>query len=364
MQKVHFWSICGSVSRAGWECIDESYQILIPTVSKMLVLGIGNTSEIDGVTYYQIEIKLPLRSLSVSRRYTDFVNLVGQLSDELGISPGQFPYQLPPKGSLFTSKSKLITERKYALFEFLNHLIRDRDLQNRKPVHTFLELPSNFKFSRSMFEEDGGNDDDKFVIDESPEEIDSKLWLSYLRQVRSALSSLPQSEDIAARATARENVNKYIQPNIQKLVSSLSYLSQTGEISAAEFSKRTSSLRELLNETERLIFRKGADSKALDQKSPHYNFTKRSQAKDQPVETKNTARLSNKELLAQQQQVHKDQDQEVEQLRKIIARQREISETIGREVEEHNEILDRFNDEVEVSSEKLKDARARAKRIT
>lgn len=328
----------------------------------MSLIGIGSTSETDGVTYYDIEITLPLRALSVSRRYSDFVTLVHQLCLDLGISSGEFPYQLPPKGSFFSSKAKLVTERKYRLSEFLNSVIRDRDLQNRTAVHTFLQLPSNFKFTPAMFEDDGASNDNKFLINEEAEEIDKTQWLAYLRQIRSTLGDIPRADDIKSRSVAREQVNKYIQPNIQKLASALSLYNQNGEIDSSEFGKRTSSLRELLNETERLVFKRDVATKKED--SPYKAFSKRSQHKEQPKETETTESLDNKELLQQQQQVHKDQDQEVEQLRKIIARQREIGETIGREVEEQNEMLDRFNDEVDASSDKMKDARAKAKRIT
>lgn len=325
----------------------------------MSLITIGSTSESDGVTYYDVNITLPLRALTVSKRYSDFGNLVKLLCDDLGISLGEFPYQLPPKGSFFTSKAKIVNERRFSLSEFLNSVVRDRDLQNRPAVHSFLQLPSNFKFTPAMFEEEGISDS-KFLIDESSEDIDNSQWLKYLRQVKSALAELPRGDDIASRSAAREHVNKYIQPNIQKLASALSLLNLSGAIDSSQFSQRTSSLRELLNETERLIFKR--DVAAKKEGSPHYAFSKKQ--KDPAKETSSTADLDNHQLLQQQQQIHKDQDQEVEQLRKIIARQREIGETIGREVEEQNEMLDRFNDEVDASSDKMKDARARAKKVT
>lgn len=325
----------------------------------MSLISIGSTSEKEGVTYYDINITLPLRALTVSRRYSEFTNLVKELSEDLGISSGEFPYQLPPKGSFFASKAKTVNDRRFRLSEFLNSVVRDRDVQNRPAIHSFLQLPSNFKFTPAMFE-DEGTSDSKFTIDENPEEIDKNQWLTYLRQIKSSLNEIPKGDDIASRATAREQVNKYIQPNVQKLASALSALHQNGDIDSSQFGQRTSSLREILNETERLIFKR--DSVAKKETSPHYAFSKKQ--KDQPKETASTVELSNKELLQQQQQIHKDQDLEVEQLRKIIARQREIGETIGREVEEQSEMLDQFNDEVDASSEKMKDARARAKKIT
>ena len=79
-------------------------------------------------------------------------------------------------------------------------------------------------------------------------------------------------------------------------------------------------------------------------------------------ETPETLPLNNKELLQHQVQIHQNQDKELDQLRVLIARQKQIGELINAEVEEQNEMLDRFNEEVDYTSSKIKQARRRAKR--
>ena len=78
-------------------------------------------------------------------------------------------------------------------------------------------------------------------------------------------------------------------------------------------------------------------------------------------ETPETLPLNNKEL-QHQVQIHQNQDKELDQLRVLIARQKQIGELINAEVEEQNEMLDRFNEEVDYTSSKIKQARRRAKR--
>ena len=80
-------------------------------------------------------------------------------------------------------------------------------------------------------------------------------------------------------------------------------------------------------------------------------------------ETPETLPLNNKELLQHQVQIHQNQDKELDQLRVLIARQKQIGELINAEVEEQNEMLDRFNEEVDYTSSKIKQARRRAKKI-
>lgn len=327
----------------------------------MSIISIPSTTVEGKVTFYQINIRLPLRSLSVQKRYSEFVDLVGALSYELGIPASEFPYPLPPKGSVFSNKNKLVVERQNRLGEFIASVIRDRDLQNRKCVHRFLQLPQNFKFTPALFKDDSNNDT-RFLIDEDDNDIDKAQWLSHLRMVRFSLAELNKDKALSSRLESREKINKYIRPNVEKLAISLVHLSKSGEIEPLELLNRTTMLREVQAEIESVLESKGeVEHKVTNGIAPRRVFARAIEGP--PAETNATIELNNKELLQQQQQVHKQQDQELEQLRMIIHRQKQIGETINREVEEQNELLERFSGEVDASSDKVKLARSRARKI-
>lgn len=320
-------------------------------------ISITDTHFENKVVYYLVEVVLPLRRITVNKRYSDFVLLVAALTKELGISTSDFPYELPPKKRLFSNLDQIVAERKFRLSEFLNAVVRDLDLCNRRPVHRFLNLPQNFKFTRDLFGSDKEPvSDDKFLIDEDAGAITKNQWLTYLRVVKSSVQSLSTDQSMASRTEARARINKYVLPNVEKLGVSLAQLSQKGAISGAELKERTQALAAVQARVESVL--------APEKKEETTGFLRPfERTRYEAVDTKDTIALSNTELLQRQQQIHKDQDSEVEALRKIIGRQKQIAQMINLEVEEQNEMLNQFNDEVEASTEKMNGARGRAKKI-
>lgn len=330
----------------------------------MSIVSIPEFLDISGTIYYRVKISLPLRSISVEKRYSDFVELVKSLSGELGLSTSDFPYKLPPKSGPFGNKRKIAEQRQLRLTEFLLDIVKDRDLQNRVTVHRFLQLPKNFRFSRDLFEsEDVKYNDEKFLIDDSDAAIEKDQWLTYFRVVRSSVSKLSQDKNLAAQVETREKIKKYIQPNVEKLTRSLSHLSNTGVIDKSEVTSRTTKLSQLQNDIEQTL-----SIHSRMEREPATNISLMGRVFGKPGagvvrEQESTAGLNNQQLFQQQQQIHQQQDQEIEQLRKIIARQRLMGQAINQEVEEQNEMLDRFSEEVDSSSDKLRNARTRAKKI-
>lgn len=330
----------------------------------MSVLPIDTTSTgKDGATYYHINIKLPLRSLTVMKRYSDFDQLVSNLSKDLGISVNDFPLELPPKKLISFRSGNLVNERKVGLTKFLNGLIRDTEFQNHPFVHEFLGLPINFKLSNSSVSAsaNGGGHIERFPSDFKS--IDGNSWLQYTRQLKCSMLDSQQKPELLSsteKIRAKENINNVIRPNLSKLENSLAYLFQLKQIDPLEKKKRQLMLSEISQELESLYSILQSNARA---KRDLFEYSSRRVIGKQAEETNETLPLNNNELLQKQQQIHKQQDQEVEQLRKIIQRQRQIGEVINNEVTEQNEILDQLNEDVEKSSNKLKNARSRIRRI-
>lgn len=329
----------------------------------MSIIFIPDYLEKNGTIYYNVNIKLPLRSISVSRRYSDFVELVTTLSDDLGLGVSEFPYKLPPKTSVFSSRKSVSELRKVLLADFLDKVVRDRDLQNRPTVHKFLQLPKNFNISRDLFKEDTESvKDTRFLITDTDTDISGDQWLLYFRIVKSSISKLDRGKTLTTRAETREKVQKYVRPNLEKLARALTNLGRSGAISKNEWNSRTARLSQIQDDVESIL----GNREELFQEATNARLGGRVFGKpsaDAARETNETVGLNDRELFQQQQQIHKEQDQEVEQLRMIIARQRQIGEAINQEVEEQNEMLDRFSEEVDHSANKLQNARARAKKI-
>ncbi|KAI5964558.1 hypothetical protein KGF57_001050 [Candida theae] len=296
-------------------------------------IAIPTEIDIDGSTYYQIDIKLPLRSYSIKKRYSDFEQLVDTLCHDLGINHKDFPYTLPGKRINWLNKYNVIEERKRGLTDFLNGMINDRSLQNEREFLNFLQLPKNFKF-------------------QDRPQVNNENWHELYRGVKTELFDLSNTYGSNV-IKLKEQIRKSIQPSINDLITS------SGVEDKTESSRRRSMISQLQSKIDEMLIQQprqssaGAFSRVLGGDGGAVNAK----------ETEDTLPLNNKELLQHQVHIHQTQDQELEQLRKIIARQRQIGETINAEVEEQNAMLDRFNEEVEQTTDKIKQARRRTRRI-
>ena len=335
------------------------------TTSLKDVISIPNDIEIGGATYYQIHIKLPLRSFIVKKRYSDFEQFISNLCDNLGINVKDFPYSLPAKRiNWLNNKNSIIEERKVELTKLLNNIIKDRSLQNEKIVLEFLQLPINFKFNNDIFKNDD-NDGPSFLnMDVST----SDSWLQVYRSLKQDIQDCQYPLSIQEKIRIKQKINTTYQPILQNLLKSRSQLSLSND----EKQKRTSLINQLQTTLETILNSQlYQQSHASDNMPGGFRQAKRVLGATPPPpdlpketkETKETLPLSNQELLQQQIQIHKQQDQEVEQLRHLIARQRNMGELIHNEVEEQNLMLDRFNEEVDSAGDKIKNARHRARKI-
>lgn len=123
--------------------MSPSLQLSIPTTSLA-------TSPGKPHTLYHINLRLPLRTLTVAKRYNDFLTLHSQLTSTVGSPP---PLNPPPK-SYFTrtvSNPALTENRRAALEAYLNAILTSPDERWRSspPWRTFLTLPSNWSASSS-----------------------------------------------------------------------------------------------------------------------------------------------------------------------------------------------------------------------
>ena len=296
----------------------------------MSTITIPHDIEIGGSTYYQINIKLPLRSFTIKKRYLEFQQLVLDLSRNLGIDSRDFPYELPGKRINWLNKTSIVEERKVGLAEFLNNLIQDSTLQNEREVLSFLQLLSNFRFTKDMLQ---NNRADLDSVQNNWYDVYRKLKLDILNE---------SSSSISEQIHIRDRISRVYQPRILDLVRAIG----TDKEEALKKKQLVSQLQESIDNL-------------LVQEVPRSKRVLGGAVKETPE----TLPLNNKELLQHQVQIHQNQDKELDQLRVLIARQKQIGELINAEVEEQNEMLDRFNEEVDYTSSKIKQARRRAKKI-
>src|SRR5271156_5259365 len=96
-------------------------------------------------TIYNISLRLPLRSFTVQKRYSDFITLHESLTDQVGPPP---PADLPSKSwfSRTVSNPELTEERRKGLELYLQTINTTDDARWRMTSvwRAFLNLPSSF----------------------------------------------------------------------------------------------------------------------------------------------------------------------------------------------------------------------------
>ena len=313
--------------------------------------------EINGSTYYQINVKLPLRSYTIKKRYSDFDNLVKTLCHHIGINRKDFPYTLPAKRIHWLNKSNVVEERKQEFTRFLNNMLLDSSLRNEPEFLLFLQLPKNFKFQhRPQIDENGEGGD---------------LWYDVYRSLKNQLleelNSLKSGQGNTNTVRLKERIHKNYQPTINDLANSAAANNKENKQEMMKRKLYISQVQSLVTQIEN--FKKPNSWGETDSNgNSNGNGSRRifggaSGGSAHVKETDDTIALTNQELLQHQLQIHQNQDKEIEQLRVSIAKQRQIGEAINAEVEEQNSILDQFNEEVENTSDKVQQARRRAKKI-
>ena len=346
-------------------------------------------------TIYNITIRLPLRSFSIQKRYSDFILLNSGLSDQVGSPP---PCTLPAKSwfARTVSNPQLTEERRHSLETYLKTVneIDDSRWRTTSVWRAFLNLPSSFANStsskagalHSMISGPGAGGSpitDPVVWLDAHRDLKAQLQDARLNLTNrdQAATTQKQHEASAAakshlvKATGLISALEDGLANIQK-VSDGGWGSQKlgdGEIrrrkdliSAAK--KDRDGLENLLNAM--------ATKSKLDQTVASIQQTselmvsapsgklKVGGGRVLGKETNETRELDNQGVLQLQKQKMADQDLDVDELRKIVQRQKELGIAINQELEVQNDMLRMVDEDVDRVQEKIQIAKRRIGKIS
>lgn len=351
-----------------------SVEISIPTTS------LSPTSSPH--TIYHITIRLPLRSFTVSKRYSDFSAFHATLVNQTNAQP---PVPLPSKSwfSNTISNERFREERRCGLEDYLRAINEAPDGRWRtSPAwRAFLNLPTaaaststtaNTSTRLHAAITDPGNAANAPITDPT-------LWLDYYRDMKAHLhdarlqlsrrdqettpqkqhESSAQAKSSLVRAgsmitTLEEGLRNLSGRGTKANESTTSPALGEGELRRRKdllinARKEKDGLEDLLNAmaTKSRLDHAVASIQSKDELLRAGNADGASNGRRTPVksgrvlgkETERTRELDNEGVLQLQQQTMQDQDASVEELMKIIIRQRELGTAINNELEVQNELL-------------------------
>ncbi|CAZ82021.1 unnamed protein product [Tuber melanosporum] len=363
-------------------------EISIPTTSLA-------TSPGKPHTVYHILLRLPLRSITVKKRYNDFVELHSRLTDTVGSVP---PKPLPPKSyfSRTVGNPAMTEERRDGLEKYLLGILHSGDPRWRdSPAwRTFLNLPANWSAGSSAASSvslvgytpgiggGGGPITDPTLWLDTHRELktllhDARMYLSKRDQAGSA------GEQHEASAGAKRCLVK-VGSLITALDNGLKEVGNGGrgnngwgagkegkELLDGEIRRRkdlVSSARKerdgLESLANSLASKRAAQNSSVAAMAADKNalFTGASASKNTfgggrvlgaPLpETERTRELDNRGVLQLNDQYMREQDRVVEGMLKNVGRMKEIGVAIGEEIDLQNKMLEDLDRDVDKPSAK------------
>ncbi|KAB8078284.1 putative SNARE complex subunit [Aspergillus leporis] len=352
-------------------------------------------------TIYNLTLRLPLRSFTISKRYSDFVSFHKTLLAQTNAPP---PAPLPPKTWFqnTVSNATLREDRRAALETYLQAINEADNPQwrNSPAWRAFLNLPSTGNNSNTSTRLHTAVTDATAIKDPT-------LWLDMYRDMKTHLhdarlhltrrdqETTPQRQhESSARAKSslvragtligalEEGLLKVLGERTQSqseggpASSRRGWTSGNSALGDGEVRRRKDLLinaRKEKDGLEDLLNAMAAKSRvdnvvaSVQDKEALVGSASRKPARSGRVlgkETERTRELDNQGVLQLQRQTMDEQDQSVEELLKIIRRQKELGIAINEEVEVQNALLSMANEDAERVHRKIEIGKKRIGKIS
>ena len=342
-------------------------------------------------TIYNITLRLPLRSFTLQKRYSDFTTLHTLLTSQAGAAP---PAPLPSKSwfTRTTSSPELTEERRKGLETYLKAINESNDerWRNTSAWRTFLNLPSN-TISRS-----NTSSTLRGALNGSQPITDPVVWLDHHRDLKSQLHDArlhltrrDQAPTAQAQHEASAQAKKFLVragTMLQTLDTGLANPSSasswgTPRLGEGELRRRRDLLSSAKREKEGLetllsaMVAKSAIDKTVADKSESTSLlggpaaaaaasTHKPSGRVLGKESDRTRALDNQGVLQLQKQMMHEQDEDVMVLARAVARQKELGEQIQEELVVQNEMLGMLDEDVTRVQGKMDVARKRIGKIS
>jgi regulator of vacuolar morphogenesis len=329
-------------------------------------------------TCYHVSVRLPLRSYTLPKRYSDFTALQDQLVHVVGLPP---PVALPKKHFLSSTLNNpaLIEERRKGLEEYLQGIINAQDpcWRDSPPWRTFLNLPVTNK-SRKV---DRGKEEDWLQVHKQ-----AKTLLQDARQHLSRRSTAPTIKEQHSASAAAKRCLVLAGTKVTALQNELNSVESDHDqgkgvwLGEGEIRRRRDLIGELnaeilglerLNQSlaiqrTTLSVPNASEQNAnpLFMQQPTHNPVSIRRVFGAPPETERTKGLDNAELLQLQTTIMKEQDDQMDEFLRQVRRSGNLAQQIHEELGSHLDLLEGLEADVDHVDVKIKRASKRADKLS
>ncbi|KAE8148720.1 hypothetical protein BDV25DRAFT_168264 [Aspergillus avenaceus] len=355
-------------------------------------------------TIYNITLRLPLRTFTITKRYTDFLSLHKTLLTQTPLAP---PAPLPPKTwfSSTVSNAQLRESRRQALETYLQSIndAEDARWRNTSAWRTFLNLPSSGSNSATATRlhaaaavtgagEDGIRDPTVWLDvyrDLKGHLHDARLHLTRRDQETAPLRQHESSARAKSCLVRAGSLVGALEEGLKRFGHTSTSTSSTtstgggnggggmtglgeGEIRRRKdlvinARKEKDGLEDLLNAMAAKSRLDNAVASIQDKEALMGGSAGKKPARSGRVlgrETERTRELDNQGVLQLQRTTMQEQDRSVEELMKIVHRQKELGVAINEELEVQNALLKLTDEDAERLSRKVDIGKKRIGKIS
>ncbi|KAL8903733.1 MAG: hypothetical protein Q9207_003728 [Kuettlingeria erythrocarpa] len=343
-------------------------------------------------TIYHITLRLPLRTFTLQKRYSDFVTLHGALTSQAnGASP---PVSPPPK-SYFTStisSPALAESRRQALETYLQTINTDPDdrWRNTPAWRSFLNLPGSSSSNGRQAK------DLRSALNSGQPITDPIAWLDHHRHLKKTLHSARlelTKRDQASSAQSQHECSAQAKRCLVQAGQIISNLDKglktlgtdawgTEKLGDGEMRRRMDLVESAKKEKEGLenllnamVAKSSLDAtiasaspaskeKLLSVNASSDGHRKPATGRVLGKETDRTRALDNQGVLQLQKQIMQEQDADVDLLAAAVRRQRAIAGEINEELEVQKSLLGLLDEDVDRVQGKLDVAKKRIGKIS
>ena len=364
--------------------MQSTIDITIPTAR--------TTSEAKSFTVYDISIRLPLRTVTVFKRYSEFAELNRLITAQAATAP---PLSLPPKHyfSSTTGNATLTESRRVGLEAYLQVINSAVDPRWRDTPawRSFLSLPSN------VLPRTGTSAGTLSSTGNVSSSSDPAIWLdghrrlkATLREARSIIApKLPSENNAASHESSVAAKSALVRAGNMLSELNRGLVSRKDEwgkekLGEGEFRRRRDLLaagRQEIEDLENLISAI-TKKKELDEvlernqelrgpatppsaaKGSHSGATKVGRGRVLGRETSRTRELDNTGVLELQKQTMQEQDEDIDLIAAAVKRQKELAIQINEELVVQNEMLSILDEDATRTDAKINIAKKRIAKIS
>ncbi|KAK7205849.1 hypothetical protein BZA70DRAFT_289033 [Myxozyma melibiosi] len=360
-------------------------------------------------TVYHIQVRLPLRSYTIMKRYSEFVTLANQLEHAVG---DDIPFKLPKKHLFNKSIANLdiVEERREGLEQFLKEIQKSSDSRWRltDEWREFMSLPGAGGKAggaggggSSLLS--SGSSNASLIMPSGRNVGDPVVWMDTLHEVKSLLhdarvciSDRDQMSATEARTAASEAQKCLVQSSSKIVMLERGLKELANSVGQGELRRRSDMLNLVRKEREGIesLASTASRNQAAADAAASSSRADASSTADDPdldadrnalltggktvlgtvtssarrvlgplAETAETRQLDNRGLLSLQTQKMQEQEDSLEEFSKILSRQRQLGIEINDELELQSEMIGMLEDDVDNSDGKLRRAERALRKV-